>query len=155
MDNEEERINGKWTDEDGEEIDVRLKPEWRGHKWTSLEARDLFNGMGVEVTLTSKAGKPYKMLAKLAHQSFTNSEGKVIKGVWVTGEFPPRDSIPDEWCKHKFTDKEKEILKNGQKVHADDFVSKKGNKFSCDVTFGQHEWQGKQVMGIIAHFDNN
>lgn len=145
---EEKRIDGIWIDEDGEECDVHLKPEWRGHKWTDLEAKDLFDGKEVRVLLKSHAGNTYHILASLGHRSFTNSEGKVIKGIWVDGV----PDVPDEWCKHKFTAKEKEALGNGQKVHCDDFVSKKGNKFECDVTYGEKEWQGRTTKGIIPHF---
>lgn len=152
MDND--KITGKWTDENGQEFDVNFKDSWRGHKWSKSESDALLKGESVKVTLTSKSGKPYEMIAKLGHQEFTNSEGKTIKGIWVDGKFAPRKaSVPDEFCKHKFTEDEKAALENGEEIAIDDFVSKKGNKFSAKVKFGDKEWNGKKTKGLILSFD--
>lgn len=155
MNDEDDRIEGQWTDEDGEVNDVKLKKTWRGHTWTDNEAKELFAGKNVKVKLNKKDGTgQYEMLAFLAHQSFTNSQGKVIKGIWVDGKFAPRKKdVPDEWCHHKFTDEEKETLRNKGTVHCTDFKSKVGKIFECDVTWGEHEWNGKTVTGIIPHFN--
>lgn len=155
MNDEDDRIEGQWTDEDGKVNDVKLKKTWRGHTWTDEEARDLFAGKNVPVKLEKRDGSgTYEMLAFLGHQSFTNSQGKVIKGIWVDGKFAPRKKdVPDEWCHHKFTDEEKETLRNKGTVHGTDFKSKAGKTFECDVTWGEHEWNGKTVTGIIPHFN--
>lgn len=149
-----DRLEGQWTDSDGNTIDVKIKNEWRGHTWTKQEADDLFNGKKVTVKLTSKSGHPYEMLAYLAHQSFTNSEGKTVKGVWVTGDFAPKKaSIPDEFCGHKFTSDEKQKLENGETIHVSGLVSKKGSKFEANISWGDKEWQGRTVKGLILSFD--
>ena len=153
MNDEEDRIEGQWTDEDGEVNDVRLKKTWRGHTWTDDEAKQLFAGKDVKVKLTKKDGTgQYEMLASLGHRSFTDSQGKVIKGIWVDGKFAPRKKdVPDEWHGHKFTDEEKETLRNHGKVHAT-FTWKSGKQSDCDVTWGEHEWNGKTIVGIIPQF---
>lgn len=58
--------------------------------------------------------------------------------------------VPDEWCQHKFTADEKALLETGMEVVADDFVSKKGNKFKARVRYGKND---KGYMGIIAEFE--
>ena len=147
-------LEGQWTDSDGNTIDVKIKDEWRGHTWTKEEANDLFAGKKVTVKLTSKSGNPYEMLAYLAHQSFTNSEGKTIKGVWVTGDFAPRKaSVPNEFCGHTFTSDEKQKLENGETIHVSGLISKKGSKFEANISWGDKEWQGRTVKGLILSFD--
>lgn len=43
-------------------------------------------------------------------------------------------ALPESWCGHTFTQEEREALKNGKPVHADDFWSSKRHKhFSCSL----------------------
>lgn len=153
MDNDD-RITGQWTDENGETFDVHFGKVWRGHEWSDEEAQKLMNGETVEVELTSKAGNPYKMNCKLAHQSFTNSEGKAIHGIWVNGEFAPRKvEIPDEFLHYMFTPEEKEKLKNGETIHVDNLISKKGTSFAANLKWGDKTYKGHKFKGMIMSFD--
>lgn len=153
---DEEKITGQWTDKKGKTLDVHFSKDWRGHEWTDEEAHDLLDGKKVKVELTSKAGKPYEMYAFLDHQSFTNDDGKEIKGVWVTGEFAPKTyAVPDEKWGHKFTAEEKKTLNDGGEIEADDLKSKTGKTYSAKITFEEQTYKGHKFKGLKLHFDND
>lgn len=135
-----ERYKGTWN---GEE--VNFKKEWSGHKFTDEECEKLCNGEEIEIeAVSSKTGKSFKCKGKLERQTFNGKEFVGFKNTgFVTG-------VPDEWCQHKFTADEKALLETGMEVVADDFVSKKGNKFKARVRYGKND---KGYMGIIAEFE--
>lgn len=137
-----ERYKGKWNGQD-----VNFKKTWSGHEFTDSECERLCNGDEIEITaVSSKTGKPFKCKGCLAEQEYN---GKKFVGFKNTG-FIQEDRIPDEWCKHKFTDDEKAMLRDGLAVSCSDFVSKKGSKFSAKVHYGEDE-NGRK--GIIPEFE--
>ena len=144
-----ERYEGTWNGQS-----VKFKKEWSGHKFTDEECEKLCNGEEIEIeAVSSKTGKTFKCTGKLEEQSF-ESGGKTVKyvGFKNTGfvnASGKSGGVPDEWCQHKFTDDEKALLESGMTVQADDFVSKKGNKFSAKVHYGKND---KGFLGIIPEF---
>lgn len=149
----QDRITGEWADpKSGNVHPVSFKKVFRGHTWTKQETEDLLAGKKLTLELTSKKGFKYTLdNVCLDHRSFIDPNGKEVKGIWVDGEI--KQTIPDEFCKHVFTDEEKEALNNGQTVHVDGMVSSKGNEFSADLKWGKYEYQGKERTGI--HFADN
>lgn len=148
----DDKITGKWTDEKGNTIDVHFGKVWRGHTWTDDEVKDLLAGKKIVLALTSKAGKKYKMACYLAHQSFTDSDGNEIKGVWVTGDFV--QEVPDSFLGHTFTPEEKQALEAGQKIPVKGLKSKKGNTFDATLSYGDKVYNGRHSKGIIMEFDD-
>ena len=155
MYNDDDKITGQWVDDSGESFAVHFGKVWRGHEWTDEEAQDLLAGKKVKVNLTSKSGKPYTMLASLGHQQFTNSDGKLVKGIWVDGEFEQKEpTIPDSFLGYTFSDAEKEDLKNGESIHCEGLTSKAGNKFDANLKWGDKTWKGHTMKGLIMSFDD-
>lgn len=138
--NDVERYKGTWNGQD-----VNFKRTWSGHTFTDDECERLCNGEEIEIeAISSKTGKSFRCKGKLEEQTFND---KSFVGFKNTG-FAER-GVPDEWCQHKFTDDEKALLETGMTVECDDFVSKKGNKFSAKVRYGKND---KGFMGIIPEF---
>lgn len=139
---QKEKFSGTWNGKS-----VSFNRVWGGHRFTDEECEALCNGEEIEALgLTSKAGKTYGVTGRLAEQTYNNHK---FIGFERTG-FANSKTVPDSWCKHEFTAKEKEDLEGGAKVHIEGAVSKKGNVFSCDVKFGERE---DGSMGIIPIFD--
>ena len=150
----DDKITGQWTDKDGSTLDVHFGKVWRGHEWSDEEAQKLLAGEKVILSLTSKAGKHYKMACYLDHQQFTDSEGKVIKGVWVTGDFVQDDKVPDAFLGHSFTPEEKTALEGGQEIEVNGLKSKKGNTFDAKLKYGDKTYKGRHMKGIIMSFND-
>lgn len=137
-----EKYTGTWN---GKE--VSFTRTWGGHRFTDAECEALCNGDEIEVFgLKSKAGKEYGITGRLAEQEYNKNK---FVGFERTG-FANKAGVPDSWCKHDFTAKEKESLENGGTVHIDGAISKKGNVFSCDVVYGERE---DGTKGIIPQFN--
>jgi DNA topoisomerase-3 len=141
-----ERYEGTWNGQT-----VKFKKEWSGHKFTDDECEKLCNGEEIEIeAVSSKTGKSFKCKGKLEEQSY---QGKTYVGFKNTGFVNANggssNGIPDEWCQHKFTADEKALLETGMSIECDDFVSKKGSKFSAKVHYGKNE---RGYMGIIPEF---
>lgn len=133
---------------------MHFRREMFGHTFTDDEIAELFDGKFVEFSAISKAGSPYTAVVSLQDYSFEGSNGTVET-------FGPRldfdemnrryPRIPNTWCSHLFTDSEKKALLDGKTVHLEGCVSKKGNTFSCDVTFEEENpGEGKR---IVPHFE--
>ena len=146
--NSQEKVTGEWVDpKSGKARPVSIKKKFRGHVWTQDELNDLFAGKKLTLDLKSSSGSTYTLTdVCIDHRSFTNPEGKEIKGVWVDGVF--RKTVPNEFCQHVFTDEEKQALQNGETVHVDGMISSKGNEFSADLKWGKNTYQGKERTGI-------
>ena len=139
---EKERYTGTWN---GKE--VSFAREWGGHRFTDEECEALCDGKEINIHgLVSKAGKTYGVKGKLSDLVYN---GKKYVGFERLG-FADSNTIPDEWCKHKFTDDEKAMLEAGKSVQLDGCVSKKGNVFACKVHWGKDE-EGK--WKIIPEFN--
>lgn len=146
--NDVERYEGTWNGQS-----VKFKRVWSGHTFTDDECEKLCNGEEIEIeAVSAKTGKSFKCRGVLAEQEF---KGKTYVGFQSLGFVNSSGSnnngggIPDEWCQHKFTDDEKSMLEAGLSVACDDFVSKKGSKFSAKVHYGKND---RGYMGIIPEF---
>lgn len=135
-----DRYEGTWNGQD-----VKFKRTWSGHDFTDAECEALCRGETIEIeAVSSKTGKPFKCKGKLENQSFNGRDFVGFKA-----DFGSSNGVPDEWCKHKFTADEKQLLESGMSVECDDFVSKAGKKFSAKVRYGKND---KGYMGIIPEF---
>lgn len=141
--NENDYARGNWNGKD-----VKFKKVIRGYELTDDEIQKLLDGETLKFTFTAKSGKPYRMEGKLADLEFKGEKGKVIKYVGVDLQFT--NEVPDEFCKHKFTDDEKAMLEQGKAILVDDYVSKKGNNFSAMTRWGEKE---DGTTGIILEFN--
>lgn len=140
--NENDYARGNWNGKD-----VKFKKVIRGYELTDDEIQKLLDGETLKFTFTAKSGKPYRMEGKLADLEFKGEKGKVIKYVGVDLQFT--NEVPDEFCKHKFTDDEKAMLEQGKAILVDDYVSKKGNNFSAMTRWGEKE---DGTTGLILEF---
>lgn len=139
METTTERYEGTWNGRQ-----VRFKKTWGGHTFTDDECEKLCDGEEIQIECVSSAGKPFKCKGILAEQEYN---GRTYIGFKKTSLVA---SVPDEWCKHKFTDDEKTMLESGMKVHCNDFVSRKGSKFSATVHYGKND---NGYMAIIPEFN--
>lgn len=140
---EKEKFKGIWN---GKEVVFNRK--WSEHRFTDEECEALCRGEEIEVNglISKKTGKEYGVVGKLEIQTYN---GHKFVGFKRTG-FAGRKGVPDEWCKHVFTQDEKDALEAGQTIEIEGCISKKGNAFNCKVRFGKNE---KGFDGIIPEFD--
>ena len=139
---EKEKYEGAWKGKP-----VRFTRVWGTHRFTDAECKALCNGDEIEIFgLKSKAGKEYGIRGKLSEQTYN---GYKFVGFERTG-FANKPGVPDRWCGHEFTAKEKLQLEAGIKVRIEGAVSKKGNVFACDVIYGERD---DGSVGIIPQFD--
>lgn len=139
---DKEKVAGEWKGKN-----ISFNRVWGGHRFTDDEVERLLNGEEIEVLgLKGKSGSDYGIVGKLASQTYN---GRKFVGFKRTG-FASSNNVPNEWCKHVFTDEEKILLERGKTVHIDGAMSKKGNVFSCDVKFAKAE-DGR--MKIIPQFN--
>lgn len=153
------RYRGQWN---GRE--VNFKREWSGHRFTDEECEALCRGEMISFSAVSaKKGTSFEAKGKLAEQTFKGNKyvgfqadfgdggdkSGNTKGSEKKSSTKNAPVAPDTWCQHKFTDEEKQMLEAGLTVKADDFVSKKGSKFSATVRIGKTE----RGFGIICDFD--
>lgn len=141
--NENDYARGNWNGKD-----VKFKKVIRGYELTDDEIQKLLDGETLKFTFTAKSRKPYRMEGKLADLEFKGEKGKIIKYVGVDLQFT--NEVPDEFCKHKFTDDEKAMLEQGKAILVDDYVSKKGNNFSAMTRWGEKE---DGTTGLILEFN--
>lgn len=144
---QKEKYEGVW---DGET--VRFNREFRGKRLTDKQCQDLLAGKEIPIMgLKSKSGSEYGVMGKLAHLEYN---GHKYVGV-DAGEFVrDNDHVPASWCRHKFTEDERTLLESGQRVHADDFYSKKSEKnFECDVAWEVDPRGNGKDKAIVPHFD--
>ena len=146
-----EKYEGTWNGKA-----VKFKKAWSTHTFTDEECEKLCNGEEIEIEMTSKEGKPYKIHSVLAEQDF-EKDGKKIKYVgfknlgFVNTGSSSASGVPAKWAEHVFTEDEKTILESGCIIEGD-FISKKKTKFHCQIRFGQ---KSDGTMGIIPEFDKD
>ncbi|MDP9903211.1 DNA topoisomerase [Arthrobacter bambusae] len=133
---------------------VRFNREWSGYRFTDAEVAKLLAGEQINVTATStKTGNPFTVHGKLGPGEFN---GKPTFGFQLVGfgalDASGQELPPESWCSHKFTAAEMKKLAAGEKIFADNFVSKKGNTFAATVRFGTED--GKAGKRIIPEFGN-
>lgn len=123
-----ERCRGTWK---GEEIS--FKKVWGGHTFTDAECEALLRGEEITIDCKSaKTGSDYQATGRLARQTFNGNK-------YVGFERIDNKGIPKSWCEHDFTEDERNLLEAGKPVAIDGCVSKKGNVFSCKVTWNKKE----------------
>lgn len=126
---------------------VRFNRVWSGHRFTDDECERLCNGEEITVTgLVGKSGKPYGVVGKLTHQTYN---GHPFVGFERTG-FANTPRIPDTFCGHDFTDREKLELEAGTEIYCDGLVSKKGSTFNAYISYGEKE---DGSTGLILRFE--
>lgn len=140
-----ERYEGTWNGQT-----VKFKKEWSGHKFTDDECARLCNGEEIEIeAVSAKTGKSFKCKGKLEEQEYNGRTFVGFKSTGFVNSAGQAGGVPDEWCKHKFTDDEKSLLESGMSVQCDDFVSKAGKTFSAKIHYGKND---KGFMSIIPEF---
>lgn len=153
---QKEKFQGTWS-ETGEV--VKFSREWSGVRFTDQQCQDLLAGKEIEFEATSRAGKPYQAKGKLAAQVFKRDDGKEYPFIGFKPDFGPKTDAsgkpvpPSSFLGVSFTDEQLKKLADGEKVYAEGFTSKKGNKFDATVSFGPNPKRGNQV-GMIFHFDD-
>lgn len=140
---EREKATGTWG-----EREVTFSREWGGHRFTDDEVRQLLASETIQFQARSQQGKTYDVYGTLADQEHN---GRAYIG-FVKQGFGRRDADgavlpPRQWCSHIFTDAELQRLLAGGKVEAADFVSKKGKRFRCRVSFTEtSKGAGKKIV---------
>lgn len=125
-----ERFTGTWK---GREVSP--KREWSGHRFTDAECDALLCGETIEIEAKSaKTGNTFRCKGKLSEQTYN---GKKFVGFerteFVNSGGGGNANGPDGWCKHTFTDKERQALLAGKTVKCKSFVGKSGKKFGAEV----------------------
>lgn len=138
-----EKVTGTWRDRE-----VTFSREWGGHRFTDDQVRRLLAGEEIEFQARSQDGKAYDVYGSLGDQEHKGRAyvGFVKQGFGRRGAdgeaMPPR-----QWCSHVFTDSELQRLVAGGTVEAVDFVSKKGKRFRCRVSFKETApGEGKKIV---------
>lgn len=138
-----EKVTGTWRDRE-----VTFSREWGGHRFTDVQVRRLLAGEEIEFQARSQDGKVYDVYGSLGDQEHKGRAyvGFVKQGFGRRGAdgeaMPPR-----QWCSHVFTDAEVQRLAAGGTVGAADFVSKKGKRFRCRVSFTETApGEGKKIV---------
>lgn len=138
-----EKVTGTWRDRE-----VTFSREWGGHRFTDVQVRRLLAGEEIEFQARSQDGKVYDVYGSLGDQEHKGRAyvGFVKQGFGRRGAdgeaMPPR-----QWCSHVFTDAEVQRLATGGTVEAADFVSKKGKRFRCRVSFTETvPGEGKKIV---------
>lgn len=139
---QKEKYKGNWK---GKE--VSFTRTFRGRRMTDAECERLCKGEEIEVKdLVAKSGSKYSVIVALANQEYNGH-----KFVGIEQQRFAEKGIPDEWCKHKFTEDEKLLLESGHRVELTGCVSKKNNTFDVAVSWEKDE-NGR--MKIVPHFDD-
>lgn len=138
-----EKVTGTWRDRE-----VTFSREWGGHRFTDDQVRRLLAGEEIEFQARSQDGKVYDVYGSLGDQEHKGRAyvGFVKQGFGRRGAdgeaMPPR-----QWCSHTFTEAEVQRLAAGGTVEAADFVSKKGKRFRCRVSFKETApGEGKKIV---------
>lgn len=128
---------------------VSFNREWGGHYFTDEECERLCKGEEIEVhgLISKKTGKPYGIRGKLSKQSY---KGHDFVGFERTG-FANAPSIPDEFCKHRFSDQEKADLLAGKEIFVDGMVNNAGCVFAAKITYGVKP--GDTSKSLILNFN--
>ena len=137
-----EKATGTWN---GQE--VSFSREWGGVRFTDQQVADLLAGKEISFEAVSKrTGNSYTATGKLAEQEY-----KGRRFVGFKPDFGPKKDAngneipPSSWCKVQFSDAQIDDLKNGKGVTSDQFVSKKGKKFTATVHWKEEKGQKRLV----------
>lgn len=126
---------------------VKFNREWGGVRFSDEQCQALLAGEDITFTAVSKAGKDYQVYGKLEHQQREIEEEGETKTIRWFGlrnrSFDPKvdadgkELPPESFAGHTFTESEKQMLADGEKLFIEDFVSKKGKNFAATVSFAQ------------------
>ena len=129
-----------------------ISRSYGSHRFTDEEVAQLFDGQDVEIVLKSKEGRDFQVKGRLTDFTY---KGKVYFGFQP---YPKEAStmanakIPEEYCKHYFTTEEIQALRQGQRVHITDGVSKQGKPLDIEVYLGEKEYKGRKYIGLKVDF---
>ena len=139
---QKEKYTGTW---DG--VSVSFTKTWSGHTFTDEECEALCRGETITFdAVSARTGKPFTATGALSEQTYN---GRKFVGFALQ---PRQSTIPDTFCGHTFTDAEKTTLESGGTVAIKDAVSKKGNTFSCEVSYGKKD---DGSVGLILSFSKD
>lgn len=137
-----EKATGMWNGQD-----VSFSREWGGVRFTDDQVAQLLAGQEISFEAVSKrTGNTYTATGKLAEQEF-----KGRRFVGFKPDFGPKKDAngnevpPSSWCKVQFTDAQVADLQAGKGVKSDQFVSKKGKKFTATVHWKEEKGQKRLV----------
>lgn len=113
---------------------ISFKPVWSGYEFTADECQKLLNGEEISFTAKSaKTGNDFPARGSLALQTYKGTKFWGFK--LADDNFAQNNDIPTEWCKHVFSQQEKNDLKAGKTIAILNAVSPRtGNPFSCTLT---------------------
>lgn len=130
---------------------ITFNREWGGHRFTDSECITLCELKEIEFDYITKSGQVSHVKGSLAVQTY--------KGHKYFGFKPNYDSnikninFPNSWCRHIFTDDEKNSLIKGEMVHLNDCISNRtGKPFSCDI---KYDTNNKKLVPIFNNNHNN
>ncbi|MEE3393235.1 MAG: DNA topoisomerase [Lachnospiraceae bacterium] len=133
--------------------DKKFKRVWRNHRFTDDECRDLAAGKEIIVDGLKSAktpGRTYAVKGKLAIQDFTRPDGNKIKFLgFKQTAFANSSVMPQSLAGHVFTQEETEKLRAGQEIYITDLTSKKGTKYSANLSWGKKQ---NGEMGFTFRF---
>lgn len=110
---------------------------FRGRRLNDDECEALLRGEKVDVLdLVNKAGKPYSIRIQLQQKTGLSHETGEVYTFYAPDMVEFITRIPKSFCQHEFTEDEYTLLEAGKSVRCDDFISKKGKKFSATVHWG-------------------
>lgn len=133
---DKEKYEGTWRGQD-----ISFFREMFGYRFSDDECEALCNGESVTGNFVSKDGAPYQRNVVLGKTKSSN--GKEYVNIVF--------DVPDDWCQHRFTEDEKDMLRAGKKVALSDCVSaKSGKTFSCKVSWQKND---KGYMALTPIFD--
>lgn len=142
-----EQATGRWGSRE-----ATFLREWGGHRFTDDEVQRLLAGDTIEFAALNQKGVAFDVFGALADQEY---KGRTFVG-FVRQGFGRRDAAgvvqpPKQWCSHVFTAKDIQQLLAGGSVEASDFVSKKGTRFRCIVSFVEEKkGEGKKIVPSFA-----
>lgn len=127
---------------------VSFNREWGGHYFTDDECERLCNGEEIEIhgLISKKTGKPYGVKGKLAKLKYNGHE---YVGFDRTGF---ADALPNEFCKHRFSDQEKADLLAGKEIYVDGMVNNQGVVFAAKMTYGVKPGDKSGNKSLILDF---
>ena len=106
---------------------VSFNRKWGTHEFTDEEVERLLSGEQIAFTYIGK-GKSFLLKGALAKQKY--------KGKTFWGFQREEEDVPDSWGKHVFSDKEKELLRKGKKIHVEMLWSEAKKKwYKADLMF--------------------
>jgi len=152
-----EKFEGVWKG-----VNVSVKREWSGHRFTDEEVAKLLAGEDIEFeAVSSKTGKSFKYKGHLANQTFKGRAFVGIEGDFVSDGKSGSDAerfsgkwkgqtvnVKRVWSGHTFTDDEIEDLLDGKEIQIEAVSQKTGKKFKCKGKLENQTFNGNKFVGF-------